>query len=212
MTMNESIVKGKTIYFTGKFGFGPQYYAEQFGATIVKSMSEDVDWVVVGPGRSATSLEQAQNLGIKVLDEKQFFELFDPNTLIQNERFKAMLEKWWAAALAVEVVKRATMPRVRASARIVTDRCGGYGPARLVKYEEFLNLTAEQLREAICNGDHYPVVARDEDGNFLVLCTSAADDSIDFKLRTAEILLYDDGSFDVVELGEYVDEEASASW
>ena len=51
------------------------------------------------------------------------------------------------------------------------------------------------------------MVARDEDGDFLVLCTSAADGSIDFYPRTAEILLYDDGSFDVVELGEYEDED-----
>ena len=68
-------------------------------------------------------------------------------------------------------IKRATMPRVRARARIVTDRCWGHGPARLIKEEDFLNLTAEQLREAICNGEHYPIVARDEDGDFLVLCT-----------------------------------------
>ena len=99
------------------------------------------------------------------------------------------------------------MPRVRASARIVTDRCGGHGPARLIKYEDFLNLTAEQLREAICNGEHYPVVARDEDGDFLVLCTGAADDFIDFYPRTAEILLYDDGSFEVVEVYEDEDED-----
>ena len=75
MTMIENIVKGKTIYFTGQFELGPQCRAEQLGATIVKSMSEDVDWVVLGPGHSSTSLEQAQNLGIKLLDEGMFFEL-----------------------------------------------------------------------------------------------------------------------------------------
>ena len=48
MTMIENIVKGKTIYFTGQFELGPQYRAEQLGATIVESMSEDVDWVVAG--------------------------------------------------------------------------------------------------------------------------------------------------------------------
>ena len=98
---------------------------------------------------------------------------------------------------------------VRVSARIVTDRCG-YGPARLIKYEDFLNLTVEQLREAICNGDHCPIVARDEDGNFVVLCTSAANGSIDCCPRTAEIVLYDDGSFDVVELGKYEEEDEEA--
>ena len=48
MTMIENIVKGKTIYFTGQFELGPRYRAEQLGATIVESMSEDVDWVVAG--------------------------------------------------------------------------------------------------------------------------------------------------------------------
>jgi hypothetical protein len=101
------------------------------------------------------------------------------------------------------------MPRVRARARIVTDCFEGHGTARLIEYEDFLNLTAEQLREAICNGEHYPIVARDEKGDFVLLCTYAVDDSIDFYPWTAEILLYDDGSFDVVEL--YEDEDASAS-
>ena len=50
MDMNENTLKGKTIYFNGQFELGPQYRAEQFGATIVGSMSEDVDWVVAGPG------------------------------------------------------------------------------------------------------------------------------------------------------------------
>ena len=216
INMNENIVKGKTIYFTGQFELGPQCRAERLGATIVKSMSEDVDWVVLGPGLSSTSLEQAQNLGIKVLDEKRFFELVDPNAW--NERCKAREmeeEKRRTAenekdAPQLKRIKRATMPRVRARARIVTDCCGGHGPARLIKEEDFLNLTAEQLREAICNGEHYPIVARDEDGDFLVLCTSAADDFIDFYPRTAEILLYDDGSFDVVELYEDEDEDEEA--
>ena len=185
MDMNENIVKGKTIYFTGQFELGPQCRAERLGATIVGSMSEDVDWVVVGPGLSSTGLEQAQNLGIKVLDEKRFFELVDPNAWIENEARKAreMEEKSGGQPKgerraedekrrAALEIKRATMPRVRARTRIVTDCCGGHGPARLIKEEDFLNLTAEQLREAICNGEHYPIVARDEDGDFLLLCTS----------------------------------------
>ena len=104
-------------------------------------------------------------------------------------------------------IKRATMPRVRARTRIVTDRFGGHGPARLIKDEDFLNLTAEQLREAIYNGEHYPIVARDEDGDFLLLCTYGPDDFIHFYPRTAEILLYDDGSFEVVEVYEDEDED-----
>src|SRR3954447_8166562 len=84
MTMIENTVKGKIIYFTGKFELDPQYRAEQLGATIVESMSEDVDWVVLGAGHSSTGLEQAHNLGIKLLDERMFFQLVDP--IAWNER------------------------------------------------------------------------------------------------------------------------------
>jgi hypothetical protein len=219
MDMNENTVKGKTIYFTGKFELGPQYRAEQLGATIVESISEDVDWVVLGAGHSSTGLEQAHNLGIKLLNEGMFFQLVDP--IAWNERCKARemeAEKRWTAEkenrraedekrCAALEIKRATMPRVRASARIVTDCFEGRGTARLIKEEDFLNLTADQLREAIVNGEHYPIVARDEDGDFLLLCSSAPDDSIDFYPRTAEVLLYDDGSFEVVEVYEDEDED-----
>ena len=91
MEMNESVVNGKTIYFTRGFELGPQYRAEWLGATIAKSMSEDVDWVVLGPGHSSTGLQQAQNFGIRVLDEKRFFELVDPNAWNENEHRKARL-------------------------------------------------------------------------------------------------------------------------
>ena len=207
--MNGNIAKGKTIYFTGQFELGPQYRAERLGATIAKSMSEDVDLVVLGPGYSPTSLQQAQNFSIRALDEKRFFELVDPNAWNENEDRKARLleeEKRRTAALEI---KRATMPRVRAKARIVTDRdrCWRHGPARLIKEEDFLNLTAEQLREAILNGEYEPIVARDEDGDFLLLCSCGPDDFINFYPRTGEIFLYDDGSFDVVELEEYEDED-----
>ena len=53
MNMKENIVKGKTIYFTGQFELDPQSRAERLGATIAKSMSEDVDWFVAGPGLSS---------------------------------------------------------------------------------------------------------------------------------------------------------------
>ena len=214
INMNQNIVKGKTIYFTGYLGLWPQYRAEQLGATIAKSISEDVDWVVVGPGYSPTSLQQAQNFGIKVLDEKRFFQLVDPDAWIEHEKAvaarKEERERWAAenekrrveAERALEI-KRATMPRVRTKARIVTDYGWGRGPARLIKEEDFWNLTAQQLREAICNGEHASLVGRAEDGVFVLLCTN--EQHIDFCPRRAEILLYDDGSFDVVELEEYKD-------
>ena len=215
MEINENIVKGKTIYFTGQFELGPQYRAEWLGATIAKSMSEDVDWLVLGPGHSPTGLEQAQNLSIRVLDEKRFFELVDPNAWNENEHRKARLleeekrptaENEKRRVEAERAIKRAIMPHVRARTRVVTDCCAGHGPARLVKEEDFLNLTAEQLGIAIVNGVHWPIVARDKNGNFLVLCTTDVKILIDFYPRTAEILLYDDGSFEVVEVYEDDDE------
>jgi hypothetical protein len=209
MTMNENIIKGKTIYFTGMFELDPQYRAEQLGATIVGSMSEDVDWVVLGAGHSSTGLEQAHNLGIKLLNEGMFFQLVDP--IAWNERCKVRemeAEKRRTTedekrCVALEI-KRATMPRVKATARIVTDCDRGNGTVRLIKEEDFLNLTAEQLREAILGSEHNPIVARDENGDFLLLCTYGP---VDFYPRTAEILLYDDGSFEVVEVYEDQDQD-----
>ena len=145
MEMDENIVNGKTIYFTGQFELGPQCLAERLGATIAKSMSEDVDWVVLGPGYSPTWLQQAQNLSIRALDERRFFELVDPNAWNENEDRKARLleeenrrtaENETRRVEAERAKKRATMPYVRAR-------------TRLIKYEGVLNLTAEQLREAI---------------------------------------------------------------
>ena len=159
----------------------------------MKSMSEDVDWVVLGPGYSLTSLEQAHNLGIKLRNEGMFFQLVDPNAwnerckvremeaekrrTAEDEKRRAEDEKRRAAL----EIKRATMPRVKASARIVTDCFEGHGTARLIKEEDFLNLTADQLREAIVNGEHYPIVARDEDPPMIPSISTL--DSRNFTLR-----------------------------
>ena len=67
---------------------------EQLGATIVESMSEDVDWLVLGPGHSSTILEQAAASGIEVLDEKRFFELVNfQDVWEEHEKAKAAKQR-----------------------------------------------------------------------------------------------------------------------
>ena len=87
-----------------------------------------------------------------------FFELVDPNAW--NEHCKARLteeEKWRTAEKekrrAALEIKRATIPRVRATADIFTEyaHCG---TARVIHGEEYQNLTADQLREAIDYGEN----------------------------------------------------------
>ena len=57
-------------------------------------MSEDVDWLVLGPGHSSTILEQAQNLGIEVLDEKRFFEFVNlQDVWEEHEKAKAAKQR-----------------------------------------------------------------------------------------------------------------------
>ena len=86
--------KRKDHHFTGQFELRPQYRAEHFGATIVESISEDVDWLVLGTGHSSTILEQAQNLGIEVLDEKRFFEFVNlQDVWEEHEKAKAAKQR-----------------------------------------------------------------------------------------------------------------------
>jgi hypothetical protein len=99
--MIEDIVKGKTIHFTGQFELNPQYCAERLGATVVKSIAPDtkrllgpVDFVVAGRSPSSIRLEQAQNLGIKVLDEKGFFEFVNlKDVWEEHEKAKAAKQR-----------------------------------------------------------------------------------------------------------------------
>ena len=48
--------------------------AEELGATIVGTVSKTTDYVVAGPGSGAKG-KKARELGLKVLDEKQWLEL-----------------------------------------------------------------------------------------------------------------------------------------
>jgi hypothetical protein len=99
--MIEKIITGKTIHFTGQFELNPQYCAERLGATVVKSIAPDtkrllgpVDFVVAGRSPSSIRLEQAQNLGIKVLDEKGFFEFVNlKDVWEEHEKAKAAKQR-----------------------------------------------------------------------------------------------------------------------
>jgi BRCT domain type II-containing protein len=91
--MIENIITGKTIHFTGQFELNPQYCAERLGATVVKSTAPNtkrllgpVDFVVAGRSPSSICLEQAQNLGIKVIDEKGFVEFVNLQDVRRNTR------------------------------------------------------------------------------------------------------------------------------
>ena len=218
--MIENIINGKTIHFTGQFELNPQYCDERLGATVVKSIAPDtkrllgpVDFVVAGRSPSSIRLEQAQNLGIKVLNEKEFCDLVDPDIWREHEKVKAAereeakrrhaeWEKERAEAEKAWEIKRATMPHTRMTVDLLTC-CWVCETARLIEEEEYQSLTADQLREAIANGENDPHVVRDENGDFFLVCAEfRGQTSINFQPHEHEIELYDDGSFEVVELDE----------
>jgi hypothetical protein len=226
--MIEKIINGKTIHFTGQFELNPQYYAERLGATVVKSIAPDtkrllgpVDFVVAGRSPSSVRLEQAQNLGIKVLDEKQFFDLvgrsdiwveYDKVKSARMEEEKRRADEWEKRRVEAErarEIKRATMPHTRMTVDLLTC-CGECETARLIEGEEYQSLTADQLREAISNGENDPRVVRDENGDFFLVCAEfRGQTSINFQPHEQEIELYDDGSFEIVEGGRGREPESS---
>lgn len=77
---------GKTILITGDFQkrtpYGrlkrdPRLDAHMHGATLVKTVSEGVDFVVKGfYNPSAAHLKKASSLGIRILDEDNFIVSF----------------------------------------------------------------------------------------------------------------------------------------
>ena len=77
-SVSDSPVSGKKIVFTGKLESmsrsEAKARAEELGATIVGTVSKTTDYVVAGPGSGAKG-KKARELGLKVLDEKQWLEL-----------------------------------------------------------------------------------------------------------------------------------------
>src|SRR5262245_16492333 len=204
---------GKTIHFTGEFKLCPQHHAERCGAKIVKSVFEGMDWLVKGRSPSTIRLEKANNLGIKVLDEKEYFELsgspeiwreYEKAQATKAEKERQQRLEWENARAEYEKaweIKRATMPNTRVTVDLLTE-CWDFENGRLIEGEEYQSLTADQLREAIGNGENDPQVVRDEDGTFhLVNAEFRGQCSINFMPQEREIILYEDGSFEVVDEG-----------
>jgi hypothetical protein len=155
------------------------YHAELVGARLVNAVSEGVHFVVKGMSPSAARIEKAKELGIKVIEEKEYFELVAPEIwreyemklaaeAEQAEKRRLEAEKRHAEYLKAWETKRATMPRTRVMADVLREPWG-VDSARLISREEYLNLTADELREAIDNGENEPVVARDQDGACFLL-------------------------------------------
>jgi hypothetical protein len=212
-------ISARKIHFTGQFELGPKSVAERLGATIVASVSEGVDLVVTGRSPSTPRIDHANHLGIKVMDEKGFFDHAklshiwsdhqDAKAARAEEERQQQVEWARQRAEADEAlrVKRLTMTSTKVMAEILIE-CWGHKNARLIDEAEYQSLTAEQLREAIRNGENEPHVARDQDGEFfLVNAEFRGWHSSNFTSEEKEILLYEDGTFECVEEDE--DEEES---
>ena len=73
-----SPIAGKTVVFTGSLETmsrsEAKARAERLGANVTSSISQKTDYVVVGPGAGSKE-KKARELGVKILDEKEFLEL-----------------------------------------------------------------------------------------------------------------------------------------
>lgn len=204
----QSDLSEKSVLFTGSFELDPKYYAAQLGVTLTTSVSQDVSWVVAGRSPSTIRLAQAQELGIPQLDEAAFFQLVGLHDKWQeHEQAKAAREEQRAREAAEcqkrseeyaksWELKRTTMPHTRTTVDVITE-CYHSGTARLV---DDANLTADELREAIQNGENAPHIARDKDGAFfLVNADFRGDRSIYFRPKETEVILYEDGTFETID-------------
>jgi hypothetical protein len=215
----ESNLSEKSVLFTGSFELDPKRYAAQLGVTLTTSVSPDVSWIVAGRTPSTIRLAQAQQLGIPQLDEAGFFEVVGLQDKWrehdqakaarqeQREREEAECRKRREEYATALELKRATMPHTRTTVDIITE-CYHSGTARLVDDD---NLTADELREAIRNGENEPHIVRDEDGTFfLVNAEFRGDRSIYFNPEETEVILYEDGTFETIDEFEGDEDEDDA--
>jgi hypothetical protein len=214
-------ISTRKIHFTGQFELDPKSVAERLGATIVGSVSEGVDFVVTGRSPSTPRIDHAKHLGIKVMDEKGFFDHLELQHIwsdhqtakaaweeqAREEARQREIERAKARDEADEArrVKRLTMPHTKVTAEILTERDEN---PRLIEGEEYQNLTADQLREAINYGENDPYVVRDPDGTLsLVNAEFRGSPSSNFILHEREILLYEDGTFEQIDEDEDEEDE-----
>ncbi len=77
-TEQEQPLKNLRFVFTGSLESWSrgeiQEKVEQFGARATSSVSSRTDYLVAGPG-AGSKLDQAEELGVEVLDENEFIEL-----------------------------------------------------------------------------------------------------------------------------------------
>ncbi|MBL0715892.1 MAG: NAD-dependent DNA ligase LigA, partial [Desulfosarcina sp.] len=82
-SFSNSPISGKKVVFTGKLETmsrsEAKARAEALGANIVGTVSKTTDYVVAGPGSGAKG-KKAQELGLAVLNEKQWLDLIEQGT------------------------------------------------------------------------------------------------------------------------------------
>ena len=104
--------------------------------------------------------------------------------------------------------KRATMSKTRQTTDVIMEHYDSGGPVRIIEGDEYDNLTADQLREAIKYGQNEPHVVQSVDGTFYLLNALYRDYvSSDFNPSEMYIDLYEDGTFEVIEEVEEDEEE-----
>lgn len=76
---NEGVLFGKTVVFTGTMQQGSredmQKQAKALGAKVASAVTGNTDFLVIGEKVGATKLSAAQEKGVKVLSETQYFQL-----------------------------------------------------------------------------------------------------------------------------------------
>lgn len=75
------ILKGKSIVVSGVFSLYPRQQieamVEEHGAKLVSSVSKKTDFIVAGENMGPSKLQKAQELSIRIINEKEFLEMLN---------------------------------------------------------------------------------------------------------------------------------------